>query len=83
MSTLAPLRVAAILHWFVAVGFGVFCFPAIRNLLIGRPIPIKSQNECIHLIHENANAELCHPPNFSTTPGRMCYVAYSAYPHCW
>jgi hypothetical protein len=40
MSTLAPLRVAAILHWFVAVGFGVFCFPAIRNLLIGRPIPI-------------------------------------------
>lgn len=40
MSTLAPLRVAAILHWFVAVGFGVFCFPAIRNLLIGRSIPI-------------------------------------------
>jgi hypothetical protein len=36
MSTLAPLRATAILHWFVAVGFGVFCFPAIRNLLIGR-----------------------------------------------
>jgi hypothetical protein len=34
------LRVAAILHWIVAVGFGVFCFPAIRNLLIGRDIPI-------------------------------------------
>lgn len=40
MSTLAPLQAAAILHWFIAVGFGVFCFPAIRNLLIGRPIPI-------------------------------------------
>lgn len=40
MSALAPLRAAAILHWFVAVGFGVFCFPAIRNLLIGRSIPI-------------------------------------------
>jgi hypothetical protein len=31
--------VAAILHWFIALGFGVFCFPAIRNLLIGRDIP--------------------------------------------
>jgi hypothetical protein len=27
------------LHWFVAIGFGVFCFPAIRNLLDGRDIP--------------------------------------------
>lgn len=34
------IRVAAILHWFIAVGFGVFCFPAIRNLLIGRDIPM-------------------------------------------
>jgi hypothetical protein len=34
------LRVAAILHWFIAVGFGVFCVPAIRNLLSGRDIPI-------------------------------------------
>jgi len=34
------LRVAAILHWIVAIGFGVFCFPAIQNLLIGRDIPI-------------------------------------------
>ena len=34
------LRIAAFLHWFVAIGFGVFCFPAIRNLLLGRPIPI-------------------------------------------
>ena len=40
MTALALLRAAAILHWFIAVGFGVFCFPAIRNLLIGRPIPI-------------------------------------------
>lgn len=40
MSALALLRAAAILHWFVAVGFGVFCFPAIRNLLNGRPIPM-------------------------------------------
>src|SRR5215216_2388012 len=40
MTAPALLRVAAILHWFVAVGFGVFCFPAIRNLLTGRPIPI-------------------------------------------
>ena len=34
------IRVAAILHWVIAVGFGVFCVPAIRNLLIGRDIPI-------------------------------------------
>lgn len=33
------LRVAAVLHWFIAVGLGVFCFPAIRNLLVGRDIP--------------------------------------------
>jgi hypothetical protein len=34
------LRVAAVLHWFIALGFGVFCLPAIRNLLAGRDIPI-------------------------------------------
>jgi hypothetical protein len=34
------IRVAAFLLWFIAVGFGVFCFPAIRNLLLGRDIPI-------------------------------------------
>jgi hypothetical protein len=34
------VRVAAVLHWFIAVGFGVFCVPAIRNLLRGRSIPI-------------------------------------------
>jgi hypothetical protein len=40
MPALTLLRVAAILHLFIAIGFGVFCFPAIRNLLIGRPIPL-------------------------------------------
>ena len=39
MDVPAALRVAAVLHWFVAVGFGVFCVPAIRNLLTGRDIP--------------------------------------------
>jgi len=34
------VKVAAFLHWFIAVGFGVFCFPAIRNLMNGRDIPI-------------------------------------------
>lgn len=33
------LRVAAILLWFAAFGFGVFCFPAIGNLLSGRDVP--------------------------------------------
>jgi len=40
MTGLALLRIAAILHWIVAVGFGVFCFPAIGNLLRGQGIPI-------------------------------------------
>ena len=40
MSVPVLLRVAAFLHWFIAVGFGVFCVPAIRNLLSGRDIPI-------------------------------------------
>lgn len=40
MSTLTLLRVSAILHWFVAIGFGVFCVPAIQNLLMGRDIPM-------------------------------------------
>jgi hypothetical protein len=40
-STYIPvqLRVAAILLWFNAVGFGIFCVPAILNLLRGRAIP--------------------------------------------
>jgi len=40
MSVPVSLRAAAFLHWFIAVGFGVFCVPAIRNLLSGRDIPI-------------------------------------------
>ena len=40
MTELTLLRIAAILHWIVAVGFGMFCFPAIRNLLRGEDIPI-------------------------------------------
>ena len=40
MNELTLLRVAAILHWIVAVGFGVFCFPAIGNLLSGQSIPV-------------------------------------------
>lgn len=40
MTTIsAPLRVAAILLWFTALGFGIFCLPAIGNLLTGRDIP--------------------------------------------
>lgn len=40
MTDLALLRVAAALHWFIGVGFGVFCLPGIRNLLVGRDIPM-------------------------------------------
>ena len=40
MTVPALLRVAAVLQWFIAVGFGVFCVPAMRNLLLGRDIPI-------------------------------------------
>lgn len=40
MNVSAWLRVAAIFCWISAVGFGVFCLPAIRNLLTGRDIPI-------------------------------------------
>jgi len=39
MTVPALIRVAAILNWIIAFGFGIFCFPAIRNLLIGRDIP--------------------------------------------
>ena len=34
------LRVAAVLLWIDAFGFGVFCLPAIRNLLAGDDVPI-------------------------------------------
>lgn len=39
MSVPLQIRVAAILLWITAVGFGAFCVPAIRNLLNGRDIP--------------------------------------------
>ncbi|MBP7694148.1 MAG: hypothetical protein KA764_19650 [Anaerolineales bacterium] len=39
MTVPALIRVAAVLHWIIAVGLGVFCVPAIRNLLMGRDIP--------------------------------------------
>lgn len=34
------IRVASILCWISAIGFGAFTLPAIRNLLTGRGIPI-------------------------------------------
>ena len=39
MTVPTQLRVAAILLWFTALGFGIFCLPAIGNLLTGRDIP--------------------------------------------
>jgi hypothetical protein len=39
-SGLIELRAAAILLWLNGIGFGVFCIPAIRNLSMGRDIPI-------------------------------------------
>jgi transcriptional regulator with XRE-family HTH domain len=40
IKVLPTPRVAAVLQWIIAVGFGVFCVPAMRNLLLGRAIPI-------------------------------------------
>ena len=40
MSVSIWLRLAAGLHWFIAAGLGVFCIPAIRNLLRGQDIPL-------------------------------------------
>jgi hypothetical protein len=37
---LVQLRSAAILLWINGIGFGMFCLPAIRNLLMGRDIPL-------------------------------------------
>lgn len=34
------IRLASILCWVSGIGFGVFCLPAIRNLLTGRDVPI-------------------------------------------
>jgi hypothetical protein len=39
MSAAALTRVAAVLLWFTAVGFGLPCLAAIRNLLTGRDLP--------------------------------------------
>jgi hypothetical protein len=39
MSVPLQLRLAAVLLWISGVGFGIFCIPAIRNLLTGRDIP--------------------------------------------
>lgn len=39
MSAAVQLRVAAVLLWITAFGFGVFTLPAMRNLLMGRDIP--------------------------------------------
>jgi hypothetical protein len=36
MGVAASIRVAAVLLWINGAGFGVFCLPGIRNLLIGR-----------------------------------------------
>lgn len=33
------LRIVSIMLWFTAIGFGVFCPPAISNLLKGQDIP--------------------------------------------
>ena len=33
------IRAAAVLLWISAFGFGVFCVPAMRNLLTGQDIP--------------------------------------------
>jgi hypothetical protein len=40
MTGLTLLRIAAVLQAFIAVAIGMFCFPAIRNLLNGQPIPM-------------------------------------------
>jgi hypothetical protein len=40
MNVTPLLRLAAILLLISGVGFGVFCIPAIRNLLIGSNIPM-------------------------------------------
>lgn len=39
MTIPVQLRVAAILLWITAFGLGVFCLPAISNLLTARDIP--------------------------------------------
>ncbi|WP_020525006.1 hypothetical protein [Catelliglobosispora koreensis] len=36
----ASIRIAAVLCWVTSVGFGVFTLPAMRNLMIGKNLPI-------------------------------------------
>ena len=40
MSVNVGLRVAAVLLWLNGIGFGVFTLPAMRNLLLGREVPL-------------------------------------------
>ncbi len=42
MNVKLPLRIAAIFLWINGIGFGVFCIPAIRNLLMGRDLQEKA-----------------------------------------
>jgi hypothetical protein len=39
MTAHLSLRIAASLLWLSALGFGLPCLPAIRNVLTGRPVP--------------------------------------------
>ena len=39
MASSVLIRLAAVFLWITAVGLGIFCLPAIRNLLAGRDIP--------------------------------------------
>jgi hypothetical protein len=40
MNVAATIRTASVLLWFTAIGFGIFCVPALRNLRAGRDIPM-------------------------------------------
>lgn len=40
MTAPVSIRIAAALLWTTAVGFGVFCIPAIRSLWLGRGVPV-------------------------------------------
>lgn len=40
MRALSLTQVSAILHWFTALGFGLPCLLAMRNLLTGRGLPL-------------------------------------------
>lgn len=40
MSVPDGVRFAAVLHWIVGIGAGACCLPGIRNLWLGRDIPL-------------------------------------------